>query len=264
MLASPISRLTVTAFVFTAMCTSYTAREPARIPSEGDLGVLRDKKIALIGFYPFDTKITDSYVSGNMRHTTTMAFLNYKTSMKGDLQFGQPIDKIESTGVRDDVSKEKIKAFVTAYLTHVKRSGIEELAQVLEMKGKSEENAEGSIKLKAHDVDYYVIGIHLPAFAQEEGATGVLTFFPFVFTMGTFPMIKNMQSEGRFLVFDKDLNLVEEFNYKGTYRVMMAWWANFQATEGNFFENKPRPVKTYLPEMKEFTSDFAKFLSEQP
>lgn len=243
----------ISSMLFFMNCTYHVIREPDKKIGNVPLSEKsKSAKIALIGFYPFK-----SYVSAQRGRTTTYtAVLNYANSTKSLFAHGKKIEDFPASGIDTSVSEEKVKAFIGSYLENVKNSGLNEIAKVIDLK---EEGDKKKIFLKKRDVDFYIIGIHGPPFETASAGgtiTSVLTAFPFILTLGTFPLWRDRIVESTFLIYDKNLNLVKKKEFKNNYDLFIAWWGD--SDQGGLGATaKPEfTVKLYQPDVIDFSNEF--------
>ncbi|EMY15600.1 hypothetical protein LEP1GSC043_4242 [Leptospira weilii str. Ecochallenge] len=86
------------------------------------------------------------------------------------MENGVFIDELKSNGLKTDLRSDKVQAFALEYLGAVKSSGALEFSKLIEVE---KENGGVSVfKLKNYPVDYFVVGVHGPAFAKPSGAPG--------------------------------------------------------------------------------------------
>lgn len=249
---SNIIKLGIFCMLFTACQRHYIRPLPAIEENR-----VINKKIATIGFYPY---AYSSYTSG--RTVTTTALLDYSNPTTKLVSLGKPIDEIEVTGINSNVSPEKVKTFILDYLGKVKKSGSREIEKLVEVRGKGDS---ATFHLKNRDVDFYILGIHGPAF-DEEGSAGnlgrlLLTGHLFMFSLGTTPLWSTKPADTDILVYDKDLNLVYQKSYKSRYTLLTAWWGN--ENEG-YINKKNVPEftpKLYEPDLRDFYNELPTILN---
>ena len=173
-------------------------------------------RIALLGFYPFTSRVTGSSVSGNVRTTTYVATLDEGLELKRVVPFGTPIQDLPVVE-RKEITREEAIRIVRIFVGEVKRSGLKEMSQLIEVTA-------GKHYIKKRDVEYYVIGIHLPAFARSKPqGLGFLKIFLTLFSFGLYPYDTPLIISSKFVVLDRDLMPVKTFEYNGTYWRRMGW-----------------------------------------
>ncbi|TGM01083.1 hypothetical protein EHQ76_10600 [Leptospira barantonii] len=197
-------------------------------------------KIAYLGFRTYNAKLTS--VSG--RRSTYTAELNYETRTIPKLENGVFIDQLKNEGVRTDIPSEKVAAFAFEYLNLVKSSGAFEISHLVEVEKK--EGAQYVYKLKNYLVDYYVVGVHGPAFVKDAHiGISLGKVFSLLFSMvtfGLFPIYSSETASTEVRVYDKNLKLVNRIEYDNSYTSVWAVWASanpqnceaFKCNRGNF------------------------------
>ncbi|MBW0433748.1 hypothetical protein HGB47_08980 [Leptospira yasudae] len=190
-------------------------------PVSGDVKIEKKPKIAYVGFRTFDARMTGS--SG--RRTTYTAELTYAERTIPKLEKAVFIDELKSNGTRKDLSSDLVKAFAMSYLQEVKISGLKEISYLVEM----EKQGETVIyKLKDYPVDYYVIGIHGPAFTEASNiGVGFLHLFSTLFSMVTIGLIPSYSSEEantEVRVYDRNLQLINNLKYDNSYSSISSIW----------------------------------------
>ncbi|WCL48816.1 Lp29 family lipoprotein [Leptospira sp. GIMC2001] len=249
-----IAIIVIFASILLPGCNIHFIRELPPI----DQSITINKKIATVGFYPF--RYTTS-VSGQTK--TTTALLNYNHPTTKLVQIGKRLDEYPARGLNTRVPPDKVKAFVLDYLTKVKRSGAQEIEKLVEIKG---EGDKATFHLKNRDVDYYILGIHGPPF-DEDGKIGnlgrlLLTGHLFLFTLGTSPIWTTKAADTDIKIYDKDLNLVAERNYKNRYNLLAAWWGNSEEGSLNEESSSFKP-KLYEPDLVDFYNELPAILASK-
>ncbi|EMJ90512.1 hypothetical protein LEP1GSC193_4076 [Leptospira alstonii serovar Pingchang str. 80-412] len=178
-------------------------------------------KIVYMGFRTFESKVTGS--SG--RSTSYTAELNYGKRTIPKLESGVFIDQLKSNGFRSDVSSDQVKAFIADYLGEVKVSGSKELSYLIEVE---KINGNSVFKLRNFPVNYYVMGIHGPAFAKASNVGieilyGISTLFSIV-TLGLIPSYSSEIAKTEVKIYDKNLKLVNKLEYDNSYSFVSAVW----------------------------------------
>lgn len=204
------------------------------------VGVGKKSKIAYLGFRTYNSKLTS--VVG--RRSTYTAELNYTKRTIPKLENGVFIDQLKNEGVRNDIPSEKVLAFVLEYLNLVKSSGALEISHLVEVEKK--EGAPSVYKLKNYPVDYYVVGVHGPAFVQDAHAGitigKVFSVLYSVISFGLFPIYSSELANTEVRVYDKNLKLLNRLAYDNSYTSISAVWASaspeschgFKCNRGNF------------------------------
>jgi hypothetical protein len=219
-----------------------------------------NKKIALLDFYPF--QVTQTYKSG--RRASTTVGLNYQKSLKSYFPIGKPVDELLLNGYREDISEEKVKLFVTEYLKIARKSGIEEIIKLVDIKKKSE--TEFTYKLRNSQADYIVIGHLIPEFRKPNIVLVTLfTKLYSAFTLGTIPSYEGFDINPNFVLYDRNLNRIQEFTINSDYSVIQAWWANDDIGESGEKiygdAGSTHLSKVFIPEIKKANNNIAHFIN---
>lgn len=254
-----------------------------------ELDFLKSKKVGLIGFYPFVTETKLISVWGilnrtseitNPKHLQIIKFLNDDTkgrrlvSFKTDnfirykqtrtqilkinttlnesenliqfLEFGRNSKELKVGEKNISTSPEKLRDFLYTYLWHTESLGLDEIENLLiipEQKGKN-------IQMKDFDVDYWVINICRTSFETISSNKGDFTLFPFLITLGTFPLWEEEKVSSKFVVFDNQLNQIKTIETKSIHNSFTAWWA----IGGSDSNNPVSPsAKFYKPNLQELS-----------
>ncbi|EMJ90489.1 hypothetical protein LEP1GSC193_4080 [Leptospira alstonii serovar Pingchang str. 80-412] len=235
-------------------------------PENAAIPNLAKVKIAYIGFRSYTTEITRS--SAETRVYTANLVYPDRTIFK--FQNGAYASDLKSAGYRKDVSSDKVRKFVQDYLNEVKESGVLELTYVTSV----EKKGEGRIfKLKDIGVDYYVLGIHTPAFqTSKHFGSSVLQLFSSIFsviTFGLIPSYASLQAETEIKIYDKNLNQLTSIKYDQGYSVLGAVWASSVPEECrrmgcNALKQVTSPPKfVYQAQGPKFETDIASFIQSQ-
>ncbi|TGK01719.1 hypothetical protein EHO59_11265 [Leptospira semungkisensis] len=128
-------------------------------------------------------------------------------------------------GLRKDISQEKVMGFARSYLSVTGPTGIKELEKFLEIA----KGPEGySYSLRNLPYDYYIVGLHSPVFEKPRNAAyGFLSVFSSllsVVTIGILPSYEAYEANTLVRIYDKNLNLLKEFEYDNDYSVWRALW----------------------------------------
>ncbi|TGJ98983.1 hypothetical protein EHQ53_10630 [Leptospira langatensis] len=128
-------------------------------------------------------------------------------------------------GLRKDISQEKVMGFARSYLSVTGPTGIKELEKFLEIN----KGPDGySYALRNLPYDYYIVGLHAPVFEKPRNvALGFVTVFSSllsVVTLGILPSYEAYEANTVVRVYDKNLNLLKEFQYDNNYSVWRALW----------------------------------------
>jgi|JI8StandDraft_1071087.scaffolds.fasta_scaffold00078_5 hypothetical protein len=226
---------------------------PKSMPVEGKA------KIALVGFYPFTYSSTTQ-----SRVTTTTATLDYRSPMKKVFPIGKSLDEIPTSGIDVSVPSDTVKEFTLNYLSNVKKSGILEISKMVESKGEGEKAV---FSLKKRDVDYYLIGIHGPAFDDSPGNIGrtLLTAHLSILSLGTFPFWGSVGNNSTFLLYDKNLKLIDTKTYSDRYEFIAGWWGKEEHGSFNMSNSElPSHMKSqiYAPQILEYSDYLNEFFQK--
>ncbi|UOG42315.1 Lp29 family lipoprotein [Leptospira noguchii] len=178
-------------------------------------------KIVYLGFRNYATRVTERVG----RTTTYTADLVYTKRTIPKLTNGFFVDELKSNDFRKDLSSEQIGLFISEYLNVVKSSGAQELSYLIDA-----EKVDGKsvFKLKNIPVDYYVVGVHGPPFAQDEniGITFVEGFSRIfsILTLGLIPIYSSKVAITEVKVYDKNLKLINKIEYNNSYSSIAAVW----------------------------------------
>lgn len=223
-------------------------------------------KITYIGFRPYETEITKS--SAETRVYTANLVYPDRTVFK--FQNGVYASDLKAVGYRKDVSSDKVKKFVQDYLNEVKESGVLELTYVTSVEKKGEERI---FKLKDIGTDYYVLGIHTPAFqTPKHFGSSVIQLFSSVFSVlsfGLIPSYASLQAGTEIKIYDKNLNQLTSMKYDHGYSVLGAIWASSVPEECsrmkcNSLKQVSSPPKFVYQEYgPQFESDIVSFIQTQ-
>lgn len=202
---------------------NYHYYVPKTSSKSGSIPNLSKVKIAYIGFRSYFTEMTTS--SAETRIYTASLMYPDRTIFK--FQNGAYASDLKSTGYRKDVSSDKVKNFVQDYLNEVKDSGVLELTYVTSVEKKGEERI---FKLKDIGVDYYVLGIHTPAFqTSKHFGSSALQLFSSIFSVisfGLIPSYASLQAGTKIKIYDRNLNPLTSIKYDHGYSVLGAVWAS--------------------------------------
>ncbi|EKR73484.1 hypothetical protein LEP1GSC021_0378 [Leptospira noguchii str. 1993005606] len=223
-------------------------------------------KITYIGFRPYETEITKSSTETRV-YTANLVYPD-RTIFK--FQNGVYASDLKSVGYRKDVSSDKVKKFVQDYLNEVKESGVLELTYVTSVEKKGEERI---FKLKDIGTDYYVLGIHTPAFqTPKHFGSSVIQLFSSVFSVisfGLIPSYASLQAGTEIKIYDKNLNQLTSIKYNHEYSVLGAIWVSSVPKECsrmgcNALKQVTSPPKFVYQEYgPQFESDIVSFIQTQ-
>ncbi|MBW0433751.1 hypothetical protein HGB47_08995 [Leptospira yasudae] len=223
-------------------------------------------RIAYIGFRPYATEMTTSSAETRV-YTANLAYPD-RTILK--FQNGVYASDLKSAGFRKDVPSDKVKKFVQDYLNEVKESGVLELTYVTSVEKKGEDRI---FKLKDIGVDYYVLGIHTPAFqTPKHFGSSVVQLFSSIFSVisfGLIPSYASLQAGTEIRIYDKNLNQLTAIKYDHGYSVIGAVWASSVPEECrrmgcNALKQVTSPPKFVYQELgSKFETDVASFIQTQ-
>ncbi|RHX85953.1 Lp29 family lipoprotein [Leptospira stimsonii] len=224
-------------------------------------------RIVYIGFRSFAAEMTTS----NAQERIYTANLVYPDRTIPKFQNGFYASDLRSFGFRKDVPSEKVKKFVQDYLNEVKESGVLELTYVTSIEKKGEERI---YKLKDVGADYYVVGIHNPAFQSTKNFAGsFVQLFSSIFsviTFGLIPSYASLQAETEIKIYDKNLNQLTTIQYDNGYSVLGAVWASSIPEECgrmgcNALKQVSSPPKFVYQDLgPKMESDIVTFIQAQP
>lgn len=192
------------------------------------------------------------------RDRQTIQFLKYGTDLK----------QIESQKVNNSIKEDKLKLFLSEYLSNTKHLGLEFVEHLVEFNSK---NNSSILKMKEFDVDYWILASHGPAFQgrfieplNEESISpkSALSIFPYALTLGTFPLLSEYYTESSFIVFDKNLNLIKAYQYKSKIDTMSAWWIFWNGEEMIVKLNINTPTNIYEADIKQFSKELVPILQK--
>ncbi|WP_135756022.1 Lp29 family lipoprotein [Leptospira dzoumogneensis] len=179
-------------------------------------------KIAYIGFAGFKEELTASYG----RRRTYTASLDYSSRILTDPLYGDfGSDELAKVSqFRRDIPSLKVRNFVFSFLDSVRQSGLEDMKKYVHIVPRGKEY---DYFLRDHGFDYYVIGIHLPAFpesAEDENFLHALSFPFSFFTLGILPFVGKGKAYTTVIIFDKNLNELKRFDYNNRFTEISALW----------------------------------------
>ncbi|MDV6234513.1 hypothetical protein CH379_002590 [Leptospira ellisii] len=209
------------AFAFCGCNYHYYVQKPS--PTSNSIPDLLKLRIVYMGFRSYEAETT--VANGEGRVYT--ANLIYPERTVAKFQNGFYASDLKAFGFRKDVPSEKVKKFAQDFLNDVKESGVLELTYVTAVEKKGEERI---FKLKDLGADYYVVGVHSPAFQKNSGAiSGFVQLFSSVFSVLTFGLIPSyayLDAETTIRIYDKNLNLLATQKHDNTYSVLGALWTS--------------------------------------
>lgn len=146
--------------------------------------------------------------------------------------------------------------FLKTYLNKSKHLGHNEILELLDFSDKNK------IFLKENDFDYWIIGFHSPR-NYDISLEAILTFYPFIFTLGFFPFIDHDEIKSTFWIFDKKLNMQKKIEIENEYTIYMtALWVIWKSDDNLIF-NKNIPIEVYEPDIKELQKEFVKLIKDK-
>ncbi|XDD49373.1 hypothetical protein AB3N59_13275 [Leptospira sp. WS92.C1] len=214
--------LYIVSILFFARCNYhyYVQTGPPETATIPNLSKLR---IVYMGFRSYESEMTLS----NGQERVYTANLIYPDRTIAKFQNGFYASDLKAFGFRKDVSSEKVKKFAQDYLNEVKDSGVLELTYVTGVEKKGEERI---FKLKDLGADYYVIGIHNPAFQKTiHAGSSFVQLFSTVFsaiTFGLIPSYASLEAGTEIRIYDRNLTLLNTLKYDNRYSVLGAIWAS--------------------------------------
>jgi hypothetical protein len=249
---------------FAAGCLHYMIEMPPQEFLSGKAEpVITNKKIALIGFYPNFSLFQSTGYNAGYRVTTYESVLDYTKGMKKMFKVGKPIEDIPYNGYDKTVTSEKSKEFALAYLTEVKKSGAQELGLLFDVKG-------NDFFLRKRDVDYYLVGIHGPAFVKRTDwghFYSLSSIMLSALTLGIFPTIDRQQVVSKFRLYDNKLNLIKEWEKETKFTIIGSFFVNpypESAKKKFWIDNETNPPlrEAYFQQIYDFQNEFREFLSK--
>ncbi|TGK62761.1 hypothetical protein EHQ27_05455 [Leptospira wolffii] len=227
-------------------------------------------KIAYLGFNSFkSTKLK------NPDGTVAFEALSDPDSrtLKEPIYGGFPIpNENKPTGFRKDVPQEKVLYFAKSFLGVTGPTGVKELEKFLEI-GRSGDQYTYSLRILPYD--YYIMGLHDPVFEKPRNIfLNFVTIFSSLFSVasiGILPSYEAYSATTKVLVFDKNLNLIKEFEYNNDYSVLRSLWVFPNPPEcrigslsclGMFSPTvKTTPAFVFEGNSRKIGSDLSKFVS---
>ncbi|MBM9576878.1 hypothetical protein JWG45_06890 [Leptospira sp. 201903070] len=250
-------------FLFDCNYHYYVQKSPADTAAIPNLSKVR---IVYLGFRSYSVEMTAS----NAQERIYTANLTYPDRTVSKFQNGFYASDLRSFGFRKDVPSEKVKKFVQEYLNEVKESGVTELTYVTSIEKKGEERI---YKLKDVGADYYVVGVHNPAFQTTKNLGGsFVQLFSSMFSVisfGIIPSYASLQAETEIKIYDKNLNQLTSLKYDNGYSVLGAVWASSIPEECgrmgcNALKQVSSPPKFVYQELgPKFETDIVSFIQSQ-
>ncbi len=272
-------------------CRHYFVRDAAKYNlTQEEENILKSKKIGVVGFHPFYTigngccynnpqfmskhlvkalqfiyeKENDSdQISMNPSHFVTVIGRHIKDQrLSADrttnhyLKFSKPVKDSNVLKPDKSISENNLRIFLKTYLEKTEHLGHREVLELLDFSDKNK------IYLKENDFDYWVIGFHAPR-NYDPGPETILTYFPFIFTLGLFPFIGDDEIKSNFWIFDKNLSLLKSVEFKNEYTFYIAASWIFWKSDNNSILSDSIPIDVYEPDLKEFQKEFVKIMKER-
>ena len=246
----------VTLFFLFANCVGL-GFEP--LDKNTDRKIKTTKNIGLLGFYPFVTKVSQER-TGNMVYTTTWSELSFEDDLKNELGIGKPVKEYKVLKTKS-ISKENFLKLMDFYLKDTKRSGLQELENIIEF-----DKTASVMNLKYYNLDYYIFSTFLPAsnscdetlMSAAKGLLGILS-------IGLISTERECTVFSKYFIFDKNYKLIKEFSYHKTYLIKMGWFVSGKLPgmfASNSFNRYP-PVPVIKYEMQRFKYDLIDFLNSK-
>lgn len=189
----------------------------------------------------------------------TTAWLNKAKPTNQLLEFGENSNKLKSRGVNNSIENDRIKIFLSEYLLRTKHLGLSVIEPLITITNNADNKAI-SIQMNQYDIDYWVIGYHAPIIKDDSLSWKSLTLIPAILTLGTFPYLSEVQTESTLILFDRNLNLVEKFEYKNNINTITSWWI---LSDGERFfidediDDSSPPTIIYKPDLSQFSKELS-------
>ncbi len=234
--------LIIILFLTNYNCKSYILMEENKIDPEIHkmAKTRKDLKIALIGFYTFNSKLIQS--TGRTR--TYQATLDYNSSTKEYFIYGKPIESFASNGRNEAISPELVNQLIKDYYYSVSDSGLVEMIKLFEF---NKIDSKLNISLRKRDVDYYIVGVHGPPFQDHfsKQLKFMISFPLYILTLGCSPVWEEVVTESKFNIYDSKLNLIKSLNYNNKYNILISWFGT---------ENNIEIKSLYKPDINNLTN----------
>ncbi len=128
-------------------------------------------------------------------------------------------------GFRKDLSQEKVILFAKTYLNSTGPTGIKELEKFLEI---AKTGDTYSYSFRNLPYDYYIVGLHYPVFEKPRGILlNFVTIFSSLFSvasLGILPSYEAYSANTKVLIYDKNLNVIKEFEYDNDFSIWRSLW----------------------------------------
>lgn len=271
-------------------CRHYFVRDAAKYNlTQEEENILKSKKIGVVGFHPFYNYGNDYYDNPQILSHNLIKALQFIYEKKNDtdiipfnpnqfvtrigrarrdqrlsterttnyfLKIGKTIEKSNLVKPDKSISENNLRIFLKTYLDKSKHLGHREVLELLDF------SAKNKIYLKENDFDYWVIGFHAPR-NYDPGPETILTYFPFIFTLGLFPFIGDDEIKSNFWIFDKNLSLLKSVEFKNEYTFYIAASWIFWKSDNNSILSDSIPIDVYEPDLKEFQKELVKIMKER-
>ena len=271
-------------------CRHYFVRDAAKYNlTQEEENILKSKKIGVVGFHPFYNESDECCDNRQILSSNLVKALQFIYEKKNDtdqipfnsnhfvtgigkqrrdqrlsverttryyFKSWRPLE--ESNLVKPDksISENNLRIFLKTYLEKTEHLGHREVLELLDFSDKNK------IYLKENDFDYWVIGFHAPR-NYDPGPETILTYFPFIFTLGLFPFIGDDEIKSNFWIFDKNLSLLKSVEFKNEYTFYIAASWIFWKSDNNSILSDSIPIDVYEPDLKEFQKEFVKIMKER-
>lgn len=271
-----------------AECKHYFVRDAAKYNlTEEEENILKSKKIGIIGFHPFYlnrnsccSEESNQFLNKDLIRTLQFVYqtndsekipfnqnffvtrtgnrrreqrLGNRNTAKEFLKLESILDKPSDAKPDKSISENNLRNFLKTYLDTAKHLGYEELEKHLDFSDKN------NIYFKKNNFDYWIIGFHSPE-KYETDDKAVLTFLPFLSSLGIFPFCADEPVNSIFWIFDKKLNLLKQISFENNYELIAASWVIWK--EENTLLGDDLPIEVFEPDLKEFSKELARIVKE--
>lgn len=180
-----------------------------------EFGILKTKKIALIGFKPFIPKVK---VSKDKRQDDEKFFETEE--LINAFEYGKHYKKYPTSEVDKKVPEERVEKFIRDYIEMVNAKNA-----ALELEDFVVVDEKGKFKLLKRDVDYYLIGYHGPKVRENNDVfSKFLLGFLWAYSMSIVPYIDQINSEYRFILYDNQLNKISDHSSQLYFTTFTNWY----------------------------------------
>ncbi|EMY62939.1 Lp29 family lipoprotein [Leptospira terpstrae] len=235
-------------------CSSY---ESYTIPDSKFTKITPEKRIALIGFLPYDYQLRKNRHGDEVRASATV---DYEKSMKPLFLDGKDIELYTSKSGNSQITRDNCIDFVYAYINVVKDSGKDELRKFIDFELTPDISKTKCI-VKSENVDFYILGIPgKPLNPWRDYDESFLGFFKSALSVLTFfiyPTKKVEPVNATFNVYDSKLNLIDKFDYKKQVIITTSWWFNLNLNNNKVSKDIAHSITQSQENItKEFSYDF--------